>query len=515
MRSKTLTNVVAYGLLSTAGIIAFTLPQGLGPQSSRAATTPAGATYTLNGVIRDFKTTQPDFGGSISSGNGHYAGLVQSTLNASGRPAFSGFTAGPVEDFKLVNGTLVGNQPFYPMVTVIGAAISSGSGASQYNCPVTVNVHIGNSTLAPFGSFDLPITGNVNTKTGNPRRYVHTSQLPAGTAISIEGRSWLKKNSTSKSWKDKDFDPYLTFAAPTNSSQAKVLRNGDTVPTVQGVSGQASLKTFVQAFLDPTGKKVVLKANQAIFFFELGTTDMSSSAADMQDLVVLITLGDSSSFLNALDPLGQGAPPANVPAGYKVASEWKDKAGNNIPAQLFNVGATGDVAGSKGAASTGGITSSATFDQWFADQMGSNLSARKAIILTQNSSGVWEYLNDQFFPIDQQLLGNQNANHNYFFTYSFTVTFTHHAGQHRFIEFKGADDAWVFIDGKLAMDLGGLMANTQQYVDVDRLGLTDGQPHTMQFFYAQRNTSTSIFRLRTTLDLVQQTTSVAVTAAGD
>ena len=55
-----------------------------------------------------------------------------------------------------------------------------------YDLPVTVNVHIGGATIAAFGPFDKPVAGTVN-KAGNPRKYVHTSVIPANTPIWIEG----------------------------------------------------------------------------------------------------------------------------------------------------------------------------------------------------------------------------------------------------------------------------------------------------------------------------------------
>jgi fibro-slime domain-containing protein len=177
----------------------------------------------------------------------------------------------------------------------------------------------------------------------------------------------------------------------------------------------------------------------------------------------------------------------------------------------------GDVAGAKGSASTGGIASGATFDQWFADVMGTNLSAQVPLELKKDKNGVWEYLNNDFHPIDNTLLGNEGKAHNHYFTMNFGVDFTHRAGEHRFIEFQGDDDVWVYVDGKLVMDLGGINPGVKQYLDVDRIpGLSDGAQHHVEFFYAQRQESTAMFRLRTNLDLGEGTTETyTVSGAGD
>jgi fibro-slime domain-containing protein len=177
--------------------------------------------------------------------------------------------------------------------------------------------------------------------------------------------------------------------------------------------------------------------------------------------------------------------------------------------------ATGDVAGTKGSASTGGLYSAQSYDQWFSDVMGTNLATQHSIILTKQND-VWEYSTDAFYPLDGMLLGNESKPHNYYFTYTFNIPFMHRAGEHRFVEFQGDDDCWVFIDGKLAMDLGGIRPNTRQYLDVDRLGLSDGAEHRLDFFYAQRNESFANFRLRTSLDLGEGLQDpVAVTIAAD
>jgi hypothetical protein len=76
-----------------------------------------------------------------------------------------------------------------------------------------------------------------------------------------------------------------------NSAQVKILRDGDSVPTVAGFDGSVSAKAIVHSYLDPQGTKMKLEKNQYIILFELGVKgDTKDSAFDLQDLVVLATV---------------------------------------------------------------------------------------------------------------------------------------------------------------------------------------------------------------------------------
>lgn len=165
-----------------------------------------------------------------------------------------------------------------------------------------------------------------------------------------------------------------------------------------------------------------------------------------------------------------------------------------------------DTAGELGAYSNAGVHSPKSFAHWFHDVPGINLSQPHTIELVRNSSGVYEFIDESFHPIDGQLFGNQGADHNWNFTYALTGEFIHHACEAGFFEFRGADDAWLFVDGKLAIDLGGMTGvcppQATQRIDLDRLGLEDSRSYGFHLFYAQRQDRCAMFELRTNADLV-------------
>ena len=149
------------------------------------------------------------------------------------------------------------------------------------------------------------------------------------------------------------------------------------------------------------------------------------------------------------------------------------------------------------------------FDQWYRDTAGVNLSAPLTITLDNSGNAdpaIFTFDDQTFFPIDNQLLGNQGRGHNFHFTYEIHSTFNYGGGET--FTFIGDDDLWVFINNKLAIDLGGVHNAETGSVDLDvqaaGLGITTGNNYSLDFFFAERHTTQSHFRIDTSLALATE-----------
>lgn len=141
------------------------------------------------------------------------------------------------------------------------------------------------------------------------------------------------------------------------------------------------------------------------------------------------------------------------------------------------------------------------FDQWFRDVPGVNMTIPSEITLAPVGGGMYTYDNSAFFPIDGQGFGDEGNVHNYHFTLELRTQFQYKGGE--VFTFTGDDDLFTFINGKLAIDLGGVHGAESQTVDLDamaaELGITVGKTYPLDFFFAERHTSESNFRIDTTI----------------
>ena len=133
------------------------------------------------------------------------------------------------------------------------------------------------------------------------------------------------------------------------------------------------------------------------------------------------------------------------------------------------------------------------FDQWYRDVPGINLGADIALTLSLSAYG-WFVDRPHFFPVDDQLFGNEGNEHNFHFTVELHTTFRHRGGE--VFRFEGDDDLWAFVDGQLIIDLGGVHGSQEATVDMDSLGLERDSVHSLDLFYAERHTSESVLFAR-------------------
>jgi len=151
---------------------------------------------------------------------------------------------------------------------------------------------------------------------------------------------------------------------------------------------------------------------------------------------------------------------------------------------------------------TAHTTGPAEFDQWYRDVEGVNMSMPFKVTLTEDPmTGIATFESTAFFPIDDQLFGNEGFDHNYGFTYELHMTFKYQGGET--FAFSGDDDLWVFVNKRLAIDLGGLHPPQGDTLDLDakaaELGIVPGGEYALDFFHAERHSTGSNFKIQSTL----------------
>jgi fibro-slime domain-containing protein len=157
----------------------------------------------------------------------------------------------------------------------------------------------------------------------------------------------------------------------------------------------------------------------------------------------------------------------------------------------------------------GQLTSGDSFKQWY-NTSSINIAVPYSIPLklAAGSTSSYEFSSNAFFPIDGRGFAAPPAveamvnGHNFNFTTEVHTRFTYRGGEN--FMFQGDDDLWIFVNKKLALDLGGLHSSLSGNINFDdkaaALGIVKGQTYDMDIFHAERHTNESNFTVRTNID---------------
>jgi fibro-slime domain-containing protein len=167
------------------------------------------------------------------------------------------------------------------------------------------------------------------------------------------------------------------------------------------------------------------------------------------------------------------------------------------------------------------VTSADTFKQWYRDLPGADQASRvnytilRTLPLTKQTDGSYQFDSNgsTFFPIDDVLPPNsfghqykagvdKGGDHNFHFTSELRFWFQYDQkaiDTPPSFDFTGDDDVFVFINGKFAVDIGGVHEAQNGSVTLDAtnaglLGLEKDKVYEFALFQAERNRSQSNYK---------------------
>ncbi len=472
-----------------AGSIVPAAALGGGPASGGAPS----PTYdvVLTGKIRDFPNAHPDFCKTPTFGQNWVEGVVAPYLSDGGQPVWQGGGKRVTLPARDAAGHNISSAMIEETVLVEPTGVRTVSPPTSTNSPL---VDSWNPVLGAYGP--LNVDPPPPYQTGQPMPVVTVPTLGPYMAEYI--RDGNATSTLSSSFRCSKFIV---------SNFHKLQVQGSVVIVVDELF---KVENFAQIELLPGATFTIYARKDAVIqdncnvnmntwdptrltFYKLGTIDLylqNSSSLCGQIIapdgrVHIANNASAYASIVSKDLHMQNAGNLHIPMPTETACTGV----NDTPAQL-------------GAADPAAVSGPQTFGQWFDDVPGVNMDSQARLLFSKDESGALKFATNDFRPIDGKLLdkGAWGANRNFSMEMDGEFLYTPCSGQ--FFEFSGDGDAFVYVDGKLVLEMAGNNMGVTQYVDMDRLGLTPGENHKLQFFYAQRSCGTSRFSMRTNVELM-------------
>ena len=169
-------------------------------------------------------------------------------------------------------------------------------------------------------------------------------------------------------------------------------------------------------------------------------------------------------------------------------------------------------------------TGSAAFAQWYTDVDRVNISIADTLTLPRLPDGSYRFDDQDFFPLDGRGFMDPSraaepttrfGGHNFHFTSELRYWFEYKGGEK--LDFRGDDDVWVFVNGRLAVDLGGIHPPEDGSVTLGgpstTFGMLPGRIYEIVVFQAERHVFQSSYKL--TLRGFEKKRTSCVPACGD